>query len=128
MLNWERKPKSKHISHSPFNAMDAINKHHDLMCLVENYVNKKSKVKPDIEGGCRAVCQFCRCMDGEIGEHLIDSDLLNSICLTCEEFYEHATHAVLMASINCFEPAKASLQRAQGASNKYLSCLAAYRD
>ena len=65
---------------------------------------------PNVPMSCHAECLVGKWLIGDGGKQCKDVELLNSLCLCCDSFFEAASQAVLMVNMKETETAKAALQ------------------
>lgn len=110
MLNWLRKFVNDASAGTAFDSIGTIQAHLDFRRQLESYICGKSNEPLPVIATCHAGCLLGKWLHGEGGRDCKDVNLINSLCGSCEEFYEAATDAVLLMEMGHHEMAKAALQ------------------
>ena len=93
-----------------FDSTRAIQVHLDHRDQIQNYVNGSLRGLLNVPTGCHESCQLGKWLREEGRKQCGDVGLLDSICQSCEEFYEAASHVILLANMQDTESAKAAMQ------------------
>ncbi len=82
--------------------------HLEFRSRLEDYVEGKAKQPVALApAACHTNCSVGRWLHGEDGKNCKDRGLIDSLCRSCEEFYEAASEAVLLMQMGNTEMAKA---------------------
>jgi hypothetical protein len=103
----------EHPNHSPqmesFDGIRAIQAHLDQKSQIEQHVQHTAAEAPGFKLDCHADCVLAQWLHSEPAKHCNKSHLLNAACKSCEEFYEAATQAVMLANMGMIEQAQKSI-------------------
>lgn len=98
MLNRFHTYASTHPAAQPFNGILAMQEHLDHRQQVESYVSGASRIAPHVPTNCEGQCTVAKWLHSENGACCKDLRLVDSLCQSCSEFREAASHIVWLAS------------------------------
>lgn len=110
MLNQFHGYMASHAAAQPFSSIMAMQEHLDHCAKVENYVSGQLNSLPHVPTTCDGDCSIGKWLHSASGRNCRDIKLVNSLCRSCTEFREAASHAVLLAYTGESELAKEALQ------------------
>lgn len=90
----------------PLVGFKSIRDHLLLRNIVEKFVGGCLKESPQIPNTCHRECEVGKWIHSEEGRHLKNASLLDALCLSCENFSEAASQAVLLAKMGEVEAAQ----------------------
>src|SRR5512135_985361 len=87
----------KSATDQAFNKTGALLVHLEFRSRLEDYVEGRASQPVALTpSACHANCSVGRWLHSECGRKCKDMELINSLCRSCEEFYEAASEAVLL--------------------------------
>ena len=109
MISRSQSNANKHATAQPFNGLMAMQEHLDICQQVESYVSGGLRVVPRVVTNCEGECTVARWLHSESGACCKDVRLVDSLCQSCTQFREAASHIVWLASSGHLEKAKDAL-------------------
>ena len=113
MVNRFHSYANTHAAAQPFNGILAMQEHLEQCQLVESYVSGRSRITPHVPTNCEGKCTVADWLHSESGGCCKDLHLVDSLCESCTEFREAASHIVWLASSGHLDMAKEALQPGQ---------------
>ncbi len=118
MLVQEHCPVYRFTTDHAFSQTGTLLVHLEFRSRLEDYVEGNSQKPVAVPpSACHANCAVGKWLHSEGGRKCKDVDLVDSLCRSCEEFYEAASNAVLLMQMGDTELARAAVQDGEAIAN-----------